>query len=628
LTLTVFTGFQTINRGLATALEWLLAPALLVMSITLLLQVYFRYIAQSPLPWSEELSRYLLVWLTFGGGALAYQRSAHVSLSLLPDWLKPRPRAALQAFIAASVLLFALTLMCSGYQFMLRNHAQLSPAMRLPMSLPNAALPLGGLLLALFALEQLWQALRQRPALGLLLPLLGLWSLLAAVVAARGFGLEFAAELATWTSYFSIPLLIATVFLALLILGVPIAFVIALTALIALLAAGSRLVLLPSRMFAGTDSFPLLAVPLFVLAGALMSTGGITTRLVEFAQALVGWIRGGLALVNIQASMFFAGISGSAVADASAVGGVMIPAMEKQGYDKDFSAAVTAASSTVGPIIPPSIPLILYGILAQVSIGALFIAGIIPGLLLGLGMMLLTYVIAKRRGYAAQAWAGWRQLWRSFRQAFWALLTPVIILGGILSGVFTPTEASAVAVGYAFIAGTLIYRELKLRMLPKLLIDSVVITALIMLVIAAAQVLAFVFARQRIPELVGTLLLSISDSLWVLLPLVNILLLIVGTFLETTAALIIFIPILVPVMASVGVDPLWFGIIMVLNLVIGMVTPPVGVVLFVTSGIARLRFERLVMAIWPYIVVMLIVLALVSAFPILSLGLPELFGYY
>lgn len=623
----MFQLLQAGNRGLVKGIEWLLAPALLVMSITLLLQVYFRYVAQSPLPWSEELSRYLLVFLTFVGGALAYQRGSHVSLDLLPEWLSEHPRAALQGFIAAAVLLFSVTLMISGYQFMLRNHAQLSPAMRLPMSVPNAALPLCGLLLTLFAVEQLWGALRRRPAWWLLVPLLGFWLLLAAVVAARGFGIEFAAGIAGWTEWFGVPLLIAVLFLLLLALGVPIALVIALTALVAMLAAGSRLILLPSRMFAGTDSFPLLAVPLFVLAGALMSTGGITTRLVRFAQALVGWIRGGLALVNIQASMFFAGISGSAVADASAVGGVMIPAMEKEGYDKDFSAAVTAASSTVGPIIPPSIPLILYGILAQVSIGALFIAGIVPGLLLGLGMMLLTYFIAKRRGYAAQAWAGWRYLVVTFREAFWALLTPLIILGGILSGVFTPTEASAVAVGYAFIAGTLIYRELKLRMLPKLLIDSVLITALIMFVIAAAQVLAFVFARQRIPELVGTLLLSISDSLWVLLPLVNILLLLVGTFLETTAALIIFIPILVPVMESVGVDPLWFGIIMVLNLVIGLITPPVGVVLFVTSGIARLRFERLVMAIWPYILVMLAVLALVSAFPILSLGLPRLFGY-
>lgn len=243
-------------------------------------------------------------------------------------------------------------------------------------------------------------------------------------------------------------------------------------------------------------------------------------------------------------------------------------------------------------------------------------------------MMVLTCAIARRRGYAAHAWQGWKELWASFLQAFWALLTPAIILGGILSGVFTATEASAVAVGYAFIAGTLIYRELELRMLPRLLVDSVVVTALIMFVISAAQALAFLFARQRIPGLVGELLLMISDSLWVLLPLVNLLLLVVGTFLETTAALIIFIPILVPLMAELGVDPLWFGIIMVLNLVIGLVTPPVGVVLFVTSGIARLRFERLVLTIRPYLLVMLGVLALVSAFPILSLGLPRLMGYH
>lgn len=618
---------ERLNRLLARVLELSLAAALVVMSVTVVLQVYFRYVAQAPLPWSEELSRYLLVFLTFAGGALGYYRGAHVSFALLPERLNERRRAALELFFGASVLLLGFTLAVSGYDLVMRNVAQLSPAMRLPMSVPNAAILVSGVLLVLFALEHLLGALVRRPSGWLSGALAVLWVLLASVVLGHGLGWPVFTTVAAWTGMFSIPLLILVVFLVLLLLGVPIAFVIALTATVAMLAGGSRLVLLPSRMFAGTDSFPLLAVPLFVLAGSLMSSGGITRRLVRFASSLVGWVRGGLALVNIQASMFFAGISGSAVADASAVGGVLIPAMEDDGYDRDFAAAVTAASSTVGPIIPPSIPLILYGILAQVSVGALFLAGAVPGLLLGLSMMFLTYVIARRRGYVAHPWAGWREIGRGFLQSFWALLTPIIILGGILSGVFTATEASGIAVAYAFVAGMFIYRELKLRMLPAMLIESTLITALIMFVIAAAQPLAFVFARQRIPELIGNLLLGISDSPWVLLLLVNLLLLVVGTFLETTAALIIFIPILVPLMTSVGIDPVWFGVIMVLNLVIGLITPPVGVVLFVTSGIAKLPFERLVVAIWPYLLVMLVVLALVSIFPVLSLGLPRLLGY-
>jgi tripartite ATP-independent transporter DctM subunit len=325
--------------------------------------------------------------------------------------------------------------------------------------------------------------------------------------------------------------------------------------------------------------------------------------------------------------MFFAGISGSAVADVSAVGGVLIPAMEEDGYEKDFAAAVTAASSTVGPIIPPSIPLVLYGILAQVSVGALFLAGAIPGLILGLSMMVLTYFISVKRGYKAHPWQGWRNLGTSFLGAFWALVTPLIILGGILSGIFTATEASAVAVGYAFITGAFIYRELSWRKLPSMLVEATLVTALIMFVVAAAQPMAFVFARQQVPALVGAWLLSISDSPVVLIPLVNVILLLVGTVLETTAALIIFIPILLPIMTSIGVDPVWFGVMMVLNLIIGLVTPPVGVVLFVTSGIAKLPLEELIRAIWPYLLVMLAVLALVASVPALSLWLPGLFGY-
>lgn len=628
-----YQGLTLLNTLLAKVLAFTLASALLAMSVSVLLQVYFRYVVQSALPWSEELSRYLLVYLSFAGGALAYQRGAHVRLELFRAFPK-RQHAVLERFQAACALLLGLALAWGGLSLLLRNVNQNSPAMGVSMGVPNAAIPLCGVLLVLFALERLLKPVTktsaadsEKPTLVFIVVLSLLWLGLAGVLVANGFGVAWLGFLAAWTQLVSVPLLLLLLFALLLVLGVPIALVIALASLMAMLASGSRLVLLPSRMFAGTDSFPLLAVPLFVLAGSLMNTGGITKRLVGFASNLVGWLRGGLALVNIQASMFFAGISGSAVADASAVGGVLIPAMEEDGYETDFAAAVTAASSTVGPIIPPSIPLVLYGILAQVSVGALFLAGAIPGILLGLSMMALTYVISIRRGYKAHPWQGWRNLGRSFLGAFWALITPLIILGGILSGVFTATEASAVAVGYAFITGAFIYRELSWRKLPSILVEATLVTALIMFVVAAAQPMAFVFAREQVPALVGDWLLSISSSRWVLIPLVNIILLLVGTILETTAALIIFIPILLPLMTSIGVDPIWFGVMMVLNLIIGLVTPPVGVVLFVTSGIAKLPLEQLIRAIWPYLLVMLAVLALVASIPGLSLWLPRLFGY-
>jgi tripartite ATP-independent transporter DctM subunit len=636
----IYRSLTFVNTLLARALAFTLALGLLAMSVSVLLQVYFRYVVQAALPWSEELSRYLLVYLSFGGGALAYQRGAHVRLALFQAFPK-REHAVIERFQAACTLLFGVALAWGGLRLLLRNVDQTSPAMGVSMGLPNAAIPLCGVLLVLFALERLFAPAavphekpshekpshEKPPTPFFTLVLAVIWLGLAGVLVANGFGVAWLGFLAAWTQLFSVPLLLLTLFALLLVLGVPIALVIALASLIAMLASGSRLLLLPSRMFAGTDSFPLLAVPLFVLAGSLMNTGGITRRLVGFASNLVGWLRGGLALVNIQASMFFAGISGSAVADASAVGGVLIPAMEEDGYEKDFAAAVTAASSTVGPIIPPSIPLVLYGILAQVSVGALFLAGAIPGLLLGLSMMALTYVISVRRGYKAHPWQGWRNLGKSFLGAFWALITPLIILGGILSGIFTATEASAVAVGYAFITGAFIYRELSWRKLPSMLVEATLVTALIMFVVAAAQPMAFVFARQQVPALVGDWLLSISSSPWVLIPLVNVILLLVGTVLETTAALIIFIPILLPLMTSIGVDPVWFGVMMVLNLIIGLVTPPVGVVLFVTSGIANLPLEDLIRAIWPYLLVMLVVLALVAGFPGLSLWLPGVFGY-
>lgn len=627
---TMYRSLTFVNTLLARALAFTLAFGLVAMSVSVLLQVYFRYVVQAALPWSEELSRYLLVYLSFGGGALAYQRGVHVRLALFRAFPK-RQHAVLERFQAACTFLFGVALAWGGLRLLLRNLDQTSPAMGVSMGLPNAAIPLCGVLLVLFALERLVkptpQDTEKPPAPALTIVLSVLWLGLAGVLVANGFGVSWLGFLAAWTQLVSVPLLLLLLFALLLVLGVPIALVIALASLMAMLASGSRLILLPSRMFAGTDSFPLLAVPLFVLAGSLMNTGGITRRLVGFASNLVGWMRGGLALVNIQASMFFAGISGSAVADASAVGGVLIPAMEEDGYEKDFAAAVTAASSTVGPIIPPSIPLVLYGILAQVSVGALFLAGAIPGLLLGLSMMALTYVMSVRRGYKAHPWQGWRNLGKSFLGAFWALITPLIILGGILSGIFTATEASAVAVGYAFITGAFIYRELSWRKLPSMLVEATLVTALIMFVVAAAQPMAFVFARQQVPVLVGDWLLSISSSPWVLIPLVNVILLLVGTVLETTAALIIFIPILLPLMTSIGVDPVWFGVMMVLNLIIGLVTPPVGVVLFVTSGIANLPLEDLIRAIWPYLLVMLVVLALVAGIPGLSLWLPGLFGY-
>ncbi|MCX8117988.1 MAG: TRAP transporter large permease [Desulfobacterota bacterium] len=420
-------------------------------------------------------------------------------------------------------------------------------------------------------------------------------------------------------------LILSVSFLVFLASGIPVAFVLGLTSLVGLLYSGEvPLLLIPKQMFSGTDSFPLLAVPFFILAGNLMNIGGITKRLIHFCNILIGYVRGGLALVNVVASMFFAGITGAAVADTSALGSILIPAMEKEKYDRDFSAAVTAASSTVGPIIPPSIPMVILGTVGELSIGALFLAGVIPGILVGFSLLGVAYYISCKRDYPKEPAKSLREFFVGLKDALFALLMPAIILGGILGGVFTPTEAAVVAVVYAFLVSVLIYRELRWKDLPRVLVDSMVTTSLIMFVIANSAIFGWILANHQIPQAIAQLFLSITTDKWVLLLLINLFLLFVGTFMETTASLIILTPILLPLAVKVGIDPIHFGLVMVLNLVIGLITPPLGVCLFIACSIARITLEQIVRAILPFLLAAIGVLFLVTYVPDLVLWLPRM----
>jgi tripartite ATP-independent transporter DctM subunit len=406
---------------------------------------------------------------------------------------------------------------------------------------------------------------------------------------------------------------------------VPIAFSLGISSIIYLLIADIPLSIVPQKMFAGLNSFVLLCIPGFILAGNLMNAGGITERIIGFTNNFVGHIRGGLGLANVGSSMGFAGISGTALADTASIGAVMIPAMKKEGYDADFSAAVTSSSSTVGPIIPPSLPMIIVGTLASVSIGDLFLAGAVPGVLLGLSLMLVTYVISVKRKYPK----GERQpigvIAKSFTGAFWALLMTFVILFGILGGYFTPTEASIVAVVYALVVGMFVYKELKLKDLPKILLDSMVSTASIMFLVGFANLFGWILVSEQIPILVADGILGISDNPIVVILLINLLLLFVGTFMETIAALVILFPVLLPVASSVGMDPVHFGVMMVLNLVIGLSTPPVGVCLFVASSIGKVSIGKTSKALLPFLGASLVVLLLVAFIPEITLFLPGLF---
>jgi tripartite ATP-independent transporter DctM subunit len=414
------------------------------------------------------------------------------------------------------------------------------------------------------------------------------------------------------------------VFAILMALGVPIAVSLGLGAVSAIIYTGKFSALAAfHRMISGIDSYILIAIPFFILAGQLMNTGGITRKLFRFATALVGHIPGGLGHANIVASIIFAGMSGSAVADAGGLGQVEMKAMTDEGFDKEFSAAVTCASATIGPIIPPSIPMVVFGAAAEVSIGSLFLGGFIPGLLLGLATMLLVYLISVKRKYPTKGFR-LREVWESFKDAFFPLLTPVIIIGGILGGIFTPTEAAAVASVYAFVLGFIIYREISVRDLQKIFLDTAVTSATVLFIIGAAAAFSWVIAMEGIPQAVANWLLSITTNKYVIILLLNIVFLMLGMFMESLSILLITVPFLMPLISAVGINPIHLGVMVVLNLMIGLSTPPVGMSLFVCSKIAGVKLEKLYQEMVPFLIPLLISLVIISYFPDTVLMLPRL----
>lgn len=411
-------------------------------------------------------------------------------------------------------------------------------------------------------------------------------------------------------------------FLLLVIIGFPIVFSLAITSFLYLQVYSIALSTIAQRMVVGINNYALLAVPFFILAGNLMNTGGVTRRLFRFASAMVGFIPGGLGHANVLASMIFAGMSGAAIADAGGLGTIEIQAMKDEGYEANFAAAVTAASSTIGPIIPPSIPLVIYASIASVSVGRLFLAGAVPGLLMGLALVIMIYVISRRRNYPVHARFSLKEAGLSFLDGFLPLLTPAIILGGILFGVFSPTEAAIVASFYALVLGMFVYKEIRLKDLAKIILDTVRTTSMVVFIISAASIYGWLLGREQVPQGVARLLFAISENPHVIMLIVIGFLMIIGCFLETTAALILLTPILVPPVMLLGIDPVHFGLVMVLTLMIGLITPPVGVVLYIISSVAKVPFEEVTRATAPFLIPLLIVLFLVAFIPGLVMFLP------
>lgn len=419
---------------------------------------------------------------------------------------------------------------------------------------------------------------------------------------------------------------IFAVLVGLVMLGVPIFAAMGLTAAGTFILLGEAFVLpmMAQRMYVATTGFTLLAIPFFILAGNLMNYGGITQRVFDFARALVGHVRGGLGHVNVVASMIFSGMSGAAVADAAGLGLVEMKAMTENGYDREFSAAITAASSTIGPVIPPSIAFVVYGSLTGVSIIKLFMAGFVPGVLMGLSMMVAIYFIARKRGYPVDPWPSLRHLWKTFIGSFLALLMPVIIIGGILGGIFTPTEAAVAASFYAFFVGGVVYREFGLRDIPEIIWVSVKQSVKVMFIIATAGFFSWLMIHQSIPEKVIIGLSTITETPWIVMLILIVILLVLGCFMEGIAVLVITVPVFMPLIERFAIDPIQFGVIMVLCSMIGLLTPPVGMSLYAVATISGVTIGRLTRELWPYLLGIFAVTVAIAYVPELSLWLPNL----
>ncbi len=420
-------------------------------------------------------------------------------------------------------------------------------------------------------------------------------------------------------------LLLVGSFILLLCIGVPIALAIGASATIVVMASGFPLAMVPQTMFSGNESFALVAVPFFVLAGDILARGGISERIVAFAEATLGRIRGGLSIVSIVASMFIAAISGSGAATTAAVGSALLPELKEKGYDVDFSAALIASAGTIGVVIPPSVPMVLYAVIAGVSVAKLFMAGFIPGALMGLGLIVYSIFVARKRGYPAGELRTRTEKWALFKDATWGLMTPVIILGGIFSGLFTPSEAAAIAVDYSFLVAFFVYKSMDFKKFYNLIVDAGVTSAIVMFIIATSKLFGWALAFYEVPEMVANFLLGLAGGNSVMIYLIfAVVILVAGMFMETASALIILTPIFLPTIQQVGGNLIHFGLLVSVGLAIGMATPPVAIDIFVASAISGLPMEQISRRIIPMVLVLIAVFLLITYVPSITLFLPTL----